>query len=73
MQGLGHISFECHNKRIVTLAEYQASLQEFKEEEEEGEEQVCLNEPIKEVEGLDEGELLVILKALSSLVSQDDA
>jgi len=71
-QGLGHIASECPNKRIVTLAEYQASLEEF-EEKEEGVKEVCLNEPIEEVkEGLDEGDLLVIRRALSGLVSQDE-
>jgi len=69
---LGHIAFECTKKRIFTLAKYQASLKEF-EEEEEGEKEVCLNEFIEEVEeGLDEGELLVIQRGLSGLVSQDE-
>jgi len=55
------------------LVEYQASLEEFEEEEEEeGQKEVCLNDFIKGVEeGLDEGELLVIRRALSGLVSQE--
>jgi len=36
---LGHIAFECPNKRNVTLIKYQASLKEF-EEEKEGEKEV---------------------------------
>ena len=53
------------------MAEYQASFGEFVEEGEE-EKEVCLNDYVKEVEeGLDEGELLVIRRALSGLASQD--
>ena len=70
-QGLRHIASECPNKRIVTLAEYQASFEEFVEEEE-GEKEVCLNEFVEEVEeGPDDGELSVIRRALSGLASQD--
>jgi len=54
------------------LAEFQASIEEFKEEEE-GEKELALNESLEEVEeGSDEGELLVIRRALSSLASQDE-
>ena len=53
------------------MAEYQASFREFKEEEE-GERKVCLNDFVEEAEdGLDDGELLVIQRALSGLASQD--
>ena len=56
---------------MVTLAEYEASCGEFVEEEEE-EKEVYLNDYVEEVEeGPDEGELLVIRKALSGLASQD--
>ena len=56
---MGHIASECPNKRVVTLTEYQASFEEFEEEEDERE--VFLGENIEEVEeGPDEGELLVI-------------
>jgi len=69
---LGHITSECLNKRIITLAEYQVSLEEF-EEEDEGDKEVYLNEPMKEVEeGRNEGELLVTRRALSGLPSQDE-
>jgi len=40
------------------LAKFQASFEEF--EEEEGEQEVSLNEFMEEVEGPDDGELLVI-------------
>ena len=69
-QGLGHIASECPNKRIVTLAKFQASFEEF--EEEEGEQEVSLNEFMEEVEGPDDGELLVIWRALSGLASHDE-
>jgi len=59
------------SKRIVTLAEYNASFGEFEKEKEGGGKEVCLNEPIEEVEDVpDEGELLVIRKVLSGLASQ---
>jgi len=48
------------------LAEYHVSLEEF--EEEEGENEVYLNEPIEELKvGSDTGELLVFRRALSGL------
>ena len=57
---------------MVALAEYQASFEEPNEEEEEGTE-VYLAENVEEVEeGPDEGELLVIRRALSGFATQDD-
>ena len=71
-QGFGHFASECPNKRIVTLAEYQASCEEHDGENEEGEEQDS-NEPLEEVEeGPDEGEMLVIRRALSGIASQQE-
>ena len=71
-QGLGHIASECPNKRVVTLAEYQASFEELEEEEEE-EKEVYLGDPMEEVEeGPDEGEMLVIRRALSGFAAQED-
>jgi len=70
-QGLGHIASEFSNKRVVTLADFQAYFDEGMEgeEEEEGKE-VYLNETLEEVmEGPDEGELLVVSRALSSLAT----
>jgi len=60
---------------VVTLAEYQASFEELEEEEEEEEEEkeVYLGENMEEVEeGPDEGEMLVIRRALSGIATQDD-
>jgi len=55
---------------VITLAEYQAPFGEFVEEE--GEKEECLNDFVEEVEeGPDDGELLVIQRALSGLASQD--
>ena len=71
-QGLGHIASECPNKRIVTLAEFQASFKGLDGENEEQEEHGS-KESLEEVEeGPDEGELLVIRRALSGLASQDE-
>jgi len=65
-QGLGHIASECPNRRIVSLAEWEAN----KEEEEEEDRLLCVKEEILEeevVEEADEGELLVIRRTLSNL------
>ena len=57
---------------MLSLAEYQTSFDELNKEEEEGME-VCLAENVEEVEeGPDEGELLVIRRALSGFATQDD-
>ena len=45
-QGLGHIAFECPNKRVVTLSKYQVSFEEEIEEEKE----LYLNEALEEIE-----------------------
>ena len=60
---------------MVSLAEYQASLEELEGEEEEEEEEkgVYMTEIMEEVEeGSNEGELLVIRIALSGIASQKD-
>ena len=64
-QGLGHIASECPNRRIISLAEWEAN----KEEEEEEDRVLCLMEEDQEevVEKADDGELLVIRRALSGL------
>ena len=62
-QGLGHIASECPNRRIISLAEWDTS----REEEEEEEKELYLMEEQEEVvEEADEGELLVLRRALSS-------
>jgi len=64
-QGLGHIASECPNRRIISLAEWEAN----KEEEEEEDRVLCLMEEDQEevVEEADDGELLVLRRALSGL------
>ena len=62
-QPLGHPS----------LAEYQASFEELEEEEEEEEKELHLGDHMEEVEeGPDEGEMLVIRRALSGFADQED-
>jgi len=66
---LGHIASKCPNKRVVILAEYQASFEELEEEEEE-EKGVHLGENIEEVEeGPDGEEILVIRRAWSGFAT----
>ena len=56
----------------MALAEYQASFEKLEEEEEE-EKEVYLGDNIEEVEeGPDEGEMLVIRRALSGFADQED-
>ena len=58
---------------MVTLPKYQASYEELKEENDEGEKELYLDEAVEEVkEGPDEGEMLMIRCALSSLASQNE-
>ena len=65
-QGLGHIASECPNRRVVTLAEYQAACEVMEEGEEEGSKEMFLTKDMEEYEeGLDEGEMLVVRRALS--------
>ena len=68
-----HFASECPNKRIVTLAEYQASYEELEDENDKGEKELLMIEALKEVEeGPNEGEMLVIRRALSGIASQHD-
>lgn len=63
-QGLGHIASDCPNRRVITLAEYQANFDEVEEHERE----VLLMEDQDEVvEEADEGELLVLRRTLSGI------
>jgi len=62
-QSLGHIASKCPNRRIISLTEWQTC----KEDEQEEEKEVYLMEEQEEVvEEADEGELLVLRRALSS-------
>jgi len=70
-QGLRHYASECPNKRMVTFAKYQASSEELGEENDEGGKELLMAEALEEVEeGPDEGEMLMIRRALSALASQ---
>jgi len=58
---------------MVTLAEYQASYEELEEENGEGEKELLMAKALEEVaEGPDEGEMLVIRRALSSFGFQNN-
>lgn len=63
--GLGHISSECPNRRVVTLVEYEESGEEV--EEEVGEEEVHIEDLSGEqgLVGPDEGECLVLCRVLN--------
>jgi len=68
-----HFASECPNKRIVTLAEYQASYEELDDENDGEENELLMTEALEEVEeGSDEGEMLVIRRALGGIASQQD-
>ena len=72
-QGLGHFASECPNKRIVSLAEYQASFEYLEDEHGDVEGELLMTEALEEVEeGPDDGEMLVIRRALSGIASQQD-
>src|SRR5688572_8068562 len=68
-QGLGHYASECPNKRVVSLVDYQSAL--YVEPEYEKEEEVRVDAKDEEdvveeyVEEPDEGELLVVERALN--------
>ena len=71
-QGLGHIASDCPNRKVITLAEWESVKEEEKDEEEE--EAVAEEEenPEEEVTGADEGEMLVLRRALSTQRSEKD-
>jgi len=66
-QGLGHIDVDCPNRKVITLAEWEVvkedNLEEEKEEGVDGEGEETQEEVIEEA---DEGEMLVLRRALSS-------
>jgi len=67
-QGLGHIASECPNQRIISLAEWEVC----KEEEDEWEVQALEEDQEEVVEEADEGELLVLRRALNSRRSDQE-
>ena len=71
---LSHIASTCPNKRVVTLAEkYQVVWESMEETEEKGNKELLLTEEIEEYkEGSDEGEILIVRRALSGLVALEN-
>jgi len=60
-QELGHITSDCPNRKVITLAEWIAVDEQEKEEEIQGESEANLEENLEEVkEEADEGEMLVL-------------
>ena len=49
-QGLGHYASECPNKKVLTLAEYQAPCEELEEENDEEEKEILMTEALEKVE-----------------------
>jgi len=72
-QGLGHIASKCPNKRVVTLAEYQSICEHKEKPEEEGNKEIFFAKELEEFkEGPDDGEMLVVRRALSGLVALEN-
>ena len=72
-QGLGHIAYECPNRKVVTLAEWATVKEVFEEEENEDEDELETEEAHEEVEEeADEGEMLVLRRVLNGHKSTKD-
>ena len=69
-QGLGHIASDCPSRKVVTLAEWEATEGEFAEEKEEEKEEDVEEDPEETqeefTENADEGEMLVIRRVMST-------
>ena len=65
-QGLGHIAAECPNRRVITLAKWEAVKEESAEEEKEEFDEGLEEEEEEFIAGANEGEMLVLRRALSS-------
>ena len=65
-QGLGHIAADCPNRKVITLAEWDAAREEVVEDEPEEPVETPETEEEEEIAEADEGELLVLRRALSS-------
>jgi len=66
-RGLGNITSNCPNRKVITLSEWSAVKEVFEEEENEDESEHELEETQEEVvEETDEGELLVLRRVLSN-------
>ena len=70
-QGLGHIAYNCPNRKVTPLAEWESMKEEEKEEEEETMEEEE-ESPAGEVIRADEVEMLVLRWALSTQKSEKD-
>jgi len=64
-QGLGHIPSDCPNRKVISLAECESLKKEKEEEEDEAVEEEE-ESPEEEVTRVDEGEMLVLRRALST-------
>jgi len=66
-QGLGHITADCPNQKVITLAEWEVVKDEVVEEEKEEDIEHNGDEDREEViEEANEGEMLMLRRALSS-------
>jgi len=65
-QGLGHIATDCPNRWVITLAEWDAVKEEVAEEEKEESVEATEEEEEEIIAEADEGEMLVLRRALSS-------
>jgi len=65
-QGLGHIAAYCPNHRVISLAQWDAVKEEMAEEEKEESIEALEEEEEEVIAEADEGEMLVLRRALSS-------
>jgi len=69
-EGLGHVVADCLNWKLITLAEWEAVKDELAEEEKE--EDVGSHEEEEVIAEADDGEMLVLRRALSSQWSKKE-
>jgi len=65
-QGLGHVATDCPNRRVITLAEWDAVKEEVAEEEKEESIEILEEEEEEIIAEADEGEMLVLRRTLST-------
>ena len=63
-QGLGHVAADCPNRRVITLAEWDAVKEDVVEEETEESVETPEEEEEEVIAEADEGELLVLRRSL---------
>ena len=71
-QGLGHITADCPNRRVITLAEWDAVKEEVVEEEKEKDIESPKEEEEEVITEANEGEMLVLRRALNSQRSENE-